>query len=101
MSGVHYGHDGRKYFSLKARNDADKIFDQTNAGRRGKGNSHTPHGVEWTDQEWEDWKAQWKSASWDKKPAPINAGQFSQPADGTLADGSLVITVRHGCDRFS
>ena len=36
-NGEHLGHDGKTYRTLQARNPADKVFDQINAGRRGKG----------------------------------------------------------------
>ena len=59
--GAHFGHDGLRYHTLALRNKADNTFDQTNAGRRGKGNSHTVRGAtapwhkdgaEYIDQEW-------------------------------------------------
>ena len=96
MSGNHLGHDGRKYTSLKAHDEADNKFDKTVAGRRGKGNSHRTRDGSWTEQEWDDWKAQWKTAPWDKKSTPTDAPADVKPA----ADGNT-ITERHDCGRFS
>ena len=68
MSGNHLGHDGRKYFSIKQRDEADKEFDNIAAEkvRKGKGNSHRSDNDSWTQQEWDDWK-EWFTRPWNNK----------------------------------
>ena len=105
--GGHFGHDGKLYRTLTARNQADKVFDQTNAGRRGKGNSHTGRGAattapwhsdkdkdKYTEAEWEEWQAQWP------KPAAATPDK-EDPAKIAEKIAGMGITTRHPCGRFS
>ena len=71
MSGVHLGHDGKRYFSIKSRGEADRAHAKTSS--KGKGDRHrapkSPNsrggpvgGGEYTAAEWKDWMAQWDNS---------------------------------------
>ena len=103
MSGNHFGHDGRKYFSIKARDEADKAFDKTaaDAKRKGKGNSHCSGTDDWSKQEWDDWIEQWHTRPWNNKKDPSRATTAAGGAYSiAIADGKEIIK-RYDCGRFA
>ena len=89
MSGLHLGHDGKKYFSIKIRDEADRAHAKASPKGNGKSNrwnkNKTPNsrggpvgGGEYTAAEWKEWMAQWDNPRWtaaEPKQAP-----WKQPA---------------------
>ena len=88
--GNHPSHNGKHYFSLKARDEADKIH--AKASSKGKGDkSRTPNSrggpigdKQYTDAEWKTWMAQWPTpAPWRKPADGSPAAEATSPAEAS------------------
>ena len=113
MAGVHLSHDGRKYFSIQQRDEADKAHAKSTSkgnGDRGRtansrggapvgsGGNSAGTAPTWTDAEWQAWMAKWPTpAPWHKK-VDDSAAAPGRPAD----EGAIrAIKERFPDGRFS
>ena len=97
MSGIHLGHDGKKYFSTKIRDEADRAYAKANPKGNGKARrwdrDKTPNrrgspawGGEYTAAEWKEWKEAWYTPRGAAAAPKQPAGE--QPAVEWIAPGS-------------
>ena len=104
MTGVHLSHNGNRYFSLKARDEADKAHAKaTFKGKGDRGRTANSRGgpigdKQLTDAEWQTWMAKWPTpAPWHQPAAGSPAADGPPPADAT----SQEITRRLADGRFA
>ena len=94
MTAIHLSHDGKKYQTIKQRDDADKAFNKAGDKRSGKGNSHRTRTSEYSKVEWDAWRVGgWKTAD--------DKSKLSAPTDDDTSAEAYTITEHNADGRFS